>query len=290
MAQTVFVSGGSGKLGRRVVELLLERQFPGRIVVGSRTPETFTDLPDVEVRKADVDDPAALGAALDGIDRMLLISVTGEHRAERHSRAVAAAKAAGVKHIAYTSMPNPEPPSPIPFANDHFGTEEAIKATGIPYTILRMAWYAENLLGSLPNAISTGKWFSAAGEGRIAHPAREDCSRAAAGALIAESIESRIFTVTGPVAYTTREIAAIASGVFAKPVEVVDVDDAGLTEGLKQAGLPEPVAKMITAFDTNTRLGRMEPATEAVEQLWGAKSQGLHEFLEANKRAVEAGL
>jgi NAD(P)H dehydrogenase (quinone) len=153
-----------------------------------------------------------------------------------------------------------------------------------------MAWYAENLLGSLPSAISTGKWFSAAGEGRIAHPAREDCARAAAGALIADGNESRTFTVTGPVAYTTREIAAIASGIFARPIEVVDVDDAGLTEGLKQAGLPEPVAKMIAAFDTNTRLGRMEPATRAVEQLWGAKPQGLPEFLEANKRAVETAL
>jgi NAD(P)H dehydrogenase (quinone) len=131
---------------------------------------------------------------------------------------------------------------------------------------------------------------SAAGEGRIAHPAREDCARAAAGALIGDSNESRTFTVTGPVAYTTREIAAIASSIFAKPIEVVDVDDAGFTQGLRQAGLPEPVAKLITAFEINTRLGRVEPATNAVEQLWGAKPQGLREFLEANRRAVEAAL
>jgi NAD(P)H dehydrogenase (quinone) len=290
MAKSIFVSGASGKLGRRVVELLLEREYPGRIVAGSRTPETLADLRGVEVRKADIDDPPGLTAALEGVDRMLFISTGGDHRRERQVRAVAAIQAAGVEHIAYTSMPSPEPPSPIPFAGDHFGTEEAIKATGSSYTILRMAWYAENLLGSLPDAIKTSKWVSAAGEGRIAHPSREVCARAAAGALIADSDESRTFTVTGPIAYMTREIAAIASSIFARPIEVVDVDDAEFTQGLKQAGLPEPVAKLITAFETNTRLGRMEPATDAVEQLWGTKPQGLREFLEANRRAVEAGL
>jgi NAD(P)H dehydrogenase (quinone) len=268
MAQTVFVSGASGKLGRRVVELLVERDYPGRIIVGSRTPESLAGLPGVEARKADIDDPAGLTAALADVDRVLFISTIGDHRAERQARAVAAIQAAGVKHIIYTSMPSPEPDSPIPFAGDHYGTEEAIKASGIPYTILRMAWYAENLLDSLPNAIRTGKWFSAAGEGRIAHPSREDCARAAVGALVADSNESRLFTVTGPV-----EIAAIASDIFARPIEVVDVDDAALT-----------------AFDTNTRLGRMEPATRAVDQLWGTRPQGLREFLEANRQAVQAGL
>ena len=135
-----------------------------------------------------------------------------------------AAKAAGVKHIAYTSMTNPGPPSPIPFAGDHFGTEEAIKASGIPYTILRMAWYAENLLNSLPQRARTAANGSrAAGEGRIAHPSREDCAAGGSGRVDCRQREPHLH-VTGPVAFTTREIAAIASEVTGKPIEVVDLD------------------------------------------------------------------
>jgi NAD(P)H dehydrogenase (quinone) len=284
---TLFVSGASGKMGRRVVELLLERRYPGRIIAGSRTPETLVGFDGVEARKADYDDKDGYVAALAGVDRVLLISheFADEKRLGRHLNAVAAAKSAGVKHIVYTSMPNPEPPSPIPFAGDHFGAEQAIKETGIGYTLLRNVWYAENLLGSLPPVLQSGKWFSATGEGKIAHATREDEARAAAGALVLGG-PSRTLTVTGPEALTTRQIAAIASEVTGKPIEVIDVTDEQLVAGLLQAGLPAPIAHLIASFDKNTRLGRIDMVTDTVEQLWGTKPASVRAFLEANRSAL----
>jgi NAD(P)H dehydrogenase (quinone) len=284
---TLFVSGAGGKLGRRVVELLLERGYSGRIVAGSRHPEKLA-FPGVETRQADFNDVPGLTAALDGVDHMLLIStdVLGPGRAALHANAVAAAKAAGVRHIVYTSMLNPEPGSPITFAPEHHATEEAIRDSGIAYTVLRMSWYAENLLNALPPVLQSGKWYSAAGEGRLAHIAREDCARAAAGALIAGG-ESRTLDVTGEKALTAHEIAAVASAVTGKPLEVVDVGDEALAAGARQAGVPDAVIDTyIVPFEINTRAGRMEPATDAVEQLWGSKPQSVRAFLEANKAAL----
>lgn len=287
-APVFFISGASGKLGRRVVELLLERGHAGRIVAGTRTPEKLAGIAGIEARHSDYDDPKGLTAAASGADRVLLISheFADENRLGRHLNAVAAVKEAGVGHIVYTSMPNPEPPSPIPFAGDHYGTEQAIKATGISHTLLRNIWYMENLLGSLPQVLKSGKWFSAAGDGTIAHATREDEARAAAGALLGASETSRTLTVTGPTLLTTRQIAAIASEVTGKPIEVIDVSDETLVGGLQQAGLPEPTAKLIASFDINTRLGRAAIATDAVEQLWGTKPTGVREFLTANKAAL----
>jgi NAD(P)H dehydrogenase (quinone) len=282
---SLFVSGASGQLGRRVVELLKERSYAGEIVAGSRTPEKAV-FPGAETRHADFEDVPALTAALSGIDHMLLISATGDHRIVIHGNAVKAAKAAGVKHITYTSMINPGPESPIPFWRDHYETEQAIKGSGIDHTILRVVWYADNLLGSLPQNLATGKWFSAAGDGRIAHAPREDCARAAAGALLAGGA-SRTLDVTGPVALTTREIAAIATEVTGRPIEVVDLSEDQLAEGLKQAGVPEGVINgFILPFERNTRLGRIDRATDTVEQLWGSKPQTLKAFLTANKAAL----
>jgi NAD(P)H dehydrogenase (quinone) len=275
-------------VGRRVVELLLERGQARHIIAGTRTPEKLAGLTGVEARRSDFDDPRSLTTAAKGADRVLLISheFADEKRLGRHLNAVAAIKEAGVGHIVYTSMPAPEPPSPIPFAGDHYGTEQAIKATGIPYTLLRNIWYMENLLGSLPQVLASGRWFSAAGDGTIAHATREDEARAAAGALLARTNESRTLTVTGAELLTTRQIAAIATEVTGRPIEVIDVSDEALIAGLQQAGLPEPIARLIASFDTNTRLGRAAIVTDAVEGLWGTKPTSVREFLTANRAAL----
>src|ERR1700722_8416773 len=143
--RTLFVTGAGGHLGRRVVEILLEKGA-GKIVAGTRKPEKLADLAarGVEVRPADFDDPKGLEAALAGVDRVLIISTDAIDRPGRrlaqHRAAVAAATRAAVKHVVYTSMPNPET-SPVVFAPDHLGTEQALKASGISYTILRNCWY-----------------------------------------------------------------------------------------------------------------------------------------------------
>ncbi|MBZ9922631.1 NmrA family NAD(P)-binding protein, partial [Mesorhizobium sp. BR1-1-7] len=159
MTATLLVTGASGQLGRGVIQHLLDslKVPPQRIIATTRNPENLADLAarGATIRAADFDDTASLEAAFKGADRVLIIS-TGEldlksgRRLKQHENAVAAAKHAGVSHLLYTSMPNPEPVSPVLFANDHYGTEQAIKASGIPYTIFRNGWYQENLFMALP--------------------------------------------------------------------------------------------------------------------------------------------
>ena len=266
---TLFVSGANGKLGRRVIELLLERNYPGKIIAGSRTPEKL-GLAGVETRRADFTDKAGqVGARLAG-----------------HLTAIEAARIAGVKEIAYTSMLNPEPPSAITFAPEHHGTEEALRASGIGYTILRNNWYAENLLGSLPNALASGQWYSSARAGRTSYVSREDCARAAAGALLRPAT-NQTYSITGPEALSTVEVARLASDLTGKPLAVVDVSDEQLAAGAKAGGVPDFVVEhFLVAFDRNAREGKVEQVTDAVETLWGEKPLSLTTFLEANKPAL----
>jgi NAD(P)H dehydrogenase (quinone) len=295
MTETLLVTGASGQLGRAVIHHLLDtlKVSPARIIATTRNPENLADLAahGVVIRAADFDDTASLTTAFKGADRVLIIS-TGEidllhgKRLKQHQNAVTAAKQAGVSHLLYTSMPSPEPGSPVLFAGDHYGTEQAIKASGIPYTIFRNGWYQENLFMSLPHAIASGQWYTSAADGRVAHGARDDMAAAIAAGLASGTTESTTYTLTGPRAHTIAEIASLVTDITGKPIEVIQLSDEALTEGLKAAGVPEGFAPIIVSFDTNTRSGRINMVTDTIETLSGKKPQSLKQFLEANKAAL----
>lgn len=293
MSETLLVTGATGKLGRLVLDELLAsgKVLPANIIATSRDTEKLADYAakGVQTRTASFDDAASLDAAFAGADRILIISTDAldepGKRLRQHLAAVAAAQKAGAKHILYTSMPNPET-SVIPFAPDHLGTENAIKATGIAYTILRNGWYMENLFLALPHAVSEGKWYSASGEGKIAHIAREDIAKATAAALSSGSTESATYTLTGETKRTVDEIAAIVSKVTGKPLEVVHVTDEQLAGGLKAAGLPDFFIPVIVSFDTNTREGHIAMVTGDAATLSGKKLTTLDDFLKASKSVL----
>ena len=292
MTDTLTVTGASGQLGRLVLDALLASATiaPGQIVATTRDVSRLATYAEkgVTVRAADFDDAASLDAAFAGAGKVLIISTDalGEpgKRLAQHRAAVAAAKGAGAKHILYTSMPQPDD-SLVTFAPDHLGTEEAIKATGIPYTILRDGWYAENLFLSLPHALQTGSWYTSSGEGRIAHITRADTAAAIAGAVLKAGSESRTYTLTGTKSRTADEIAAIVSAMTGKPLDVVHVTDAQLAEGLKAAGLPDGFIPTLVSFDANTREGKIAGVTNDAETLSGRTPTSLEDFVTASKAA-----
>ena len=286
---TFLVSGAGGHLGRRVVELLLARGA-GRVIAGSRDPSKLADLAakGAETRKVDFDDPD-LATAFTGVDGLLIISTDALDRPGRrlaqHKAAIAAAVKGGVKHVVYTSMPNPEPGSPIPFAPDHLGSEQALAASGLTWTVLRNSWYAENLQYSLPQVLASGQWYTSAGAGGTSYVTREDCAQAAAAALVEAPARNNRYDITGPAALTIGEIAKIAGEVFGKSIAVVNVSDEQLAQGMTAAGVPAPVVPLFVSFDANARAGRIKIVTDDVAKLTGKAPQSLRDFLAANKAA-----
>lgn len=293
MSETILVTGAAGQLGQRVLHHLTEtyRVAPASIVAASRDPQKLAAFAakSIATRKVDFDDAVSLSAAFTGIDRLLLISTdelaTPGKRLVQHKAAVDAAVAAGVKHIAYTSMPAPDD-SLVSFAGDHAGTEQAIKASGLAYTILRDAWYHDNYLHSMPHNLQTGTWYSASGEGRIATISRDDCAKAIAAALASGKTESATYTLTGTKSLTDKEIAATAADVTGKSLAVVTVTDEQLLQGLQGAGLPDFFAKVLVTADANTRAGKFDIVTDDFKRLTGSEPQSLRDFFAANKAAL----
>lgn len=292
MSETIFVTGASGQLGQAVIKHLLDSQgvAPSRILAGTRSPDKLADLAakGVTVREVDFDDQSSMERAFAGAGTLLIISTDALDaegtRLRQHKAAVAAAVKAGVERIAYTSLPNAET-SAVSFAPDHLGTENAIKATGLPYLIFRNSWYQENLLMSLPQAVASGQWYTSAADGRTAFIARDDIAAAIAAALANPPTTSTTFTLTGSNSLANDEIAGLAARILGKNIEVIHLTDEQLAGGMKAAGVPEAFIPTFVSFDTATRTGGLATVTDSAEKLSGRKLQSVETFIRDNAAA-----
>jgi NAD(P)H dehydrogenase (quinone) len=263
-------------------------------VAATRTPEKLADLAQrgAEVRRADFEDPASLASAFAGVDRLLIISTDAlgdsGRRLKQHRAAVDAATRADVKHVVYTSMPHADKNTIIFFASDHKGTEDALAASPLTWTVLRNYWYTDYLSMGLGPAIAGGKLFAAAGDGGAAYITREDCARAAAAVLSANDTNKRVFELTGPTVVSFGELARIASEISGRPVEYVPIDGDTLKNSLIGHGVPEMFANLSVQAHLSMKQGLMGPATTAVRDLTGQSPTSVADFFKANSAALTA--
>lgn len=151
----IAITGATGQLGHYVIESLKKTVPVSQIVAIVRNPAKAQALAaqGITVRQADYGDEAALTSALQGVEKLLLISSSEVgQRAPQHRNVINAAKAAGVKFIAYTSLLHADT-SPLGLADEHIETEKMLADSGIVYTLLRNGWYSENYLASAPAVI-----------------------------------------------------------------------------------------------------------------------------------------
>lgn len=243
------ITGATGQLGRLVVENLKRKVAAENLVALVRTPEKASDL-GIETRAFDYGKPESLAGALQGIDHLLLISSNeiGKRR-QQHENVISAAKQAGVKWIVYTSLLHADRSS-LSLAAEHKATEDALKASGIAYTILRNGWYTENYTGSVPGAVKAGVFIGSAGEGKISSATREDYAEAAAIVLTSENQAGKIYELAGDNYFTLKDLAAEISRQTGKDIPYKNLTEAEHAEALKGFGLPEGVAKIFAGFDT----------------------------------------
>jgi NAD(P)H dehydrogenase (quinone) len=285
---SVVVTGASGHLGRLVAEELLERIPPSEIVLVTRHPEAIADLGDrgATVRRGDFDEPDSLVPAFAGGERMLLISTLAVgRRVPQHRAAIEAASAAGIRHLVYTSFPKPVADHPVgPIATEHGETEAILHESGLDWTVLRNATYAELQVPPGALAVAGGKLYTNAGDGRLASVSRRDCARAAAAALTTDGHEGKTYDVTGDEALSQTELADLLSEVSGRAVELIPVGDRTLSWGLTRNGAPKPVARAIVAFGKAVREGYYDVVDPAVTTtLTGAPPRSLRDVLIAHR-------
>lgn len=273
----IAITGATGQLGQHVIESLLKTVPASQIVAIVRNPSKATALSQqgITVRQADYSDEAALTAALQGIDKLLLISSSEVgQRAPQHRNVINAAKAAHVKFIAYTSLLHADT-SPLGLADEHIATEKMLVESGIAYALLRNGWYTENYLASAPAALEHGVFIGAAGEGKIASATRADYAAAAAHVISEEGHAGKTYELAGDAGWTLSQLAAELAKQSGKKVVYQNLSEADFAAALKNFGLPAGLADMLADSDVGASKGGLFDDSHTLSKLIGRPTTSL---------------
>ena len=255
----IVITGATGQLGRLVITLLLKKVPAASLVATVRNVEKAEEIAalGVQVRQADYNQPASWNAALQGADKVLLISSSEiGQRTQQHRAVIDAAKRAGVKLLAYTSVLHADT-SVLGLAGEHRETEAAIRASGLPFVLLRNGWYTENYAMGIPAALSLGAVYGCAGDGRISSAARADYAEAAAVVLTSDNPAGKVYELAGDTSYTLSEFAVEISRQSGKAISYVNLPEAEYKKALLGTGLPEFLAEQLANSDTGVSLGAL---------------------------------
>ncbi|MCA6942438.1 SDR family oxidoreductase [Pectobacterium polaris] len=279
----IAITGASGQLGRLVIAQLLEKVPASDIVALVRDVNKVADLSakGVQVKAADYNQPEALASALQGVDKVLLISSSEVgQRAVQHRNVIDAAVKAGVKLVAYTSLLHADK-SPLALAAEHQQTEALLKASGLPHVLLRNGWYTENYAASILAALEHGVFIGSAGEGKIASATREDFAAAAVAVLTQEGQAGKVYELAGDEPYTLTELAAEISKQSGKNIGYQNLSEAEFAGVLVSAGLPEGFAQIIADSDTGASKGGLFDDGKQLSRLIGRPTTPLSAVVKA---------
>jgi NAD(P)H dehydrogenase (quinone) len=291
----IFVSGANGQFAGAVINTILAAGRGDSLVVGTRNVDSAfaRELASrgVSVRHADFREPPLMQRALQGVTKALLIPTydSNDQRLQQNLNAIDAARAAGVRHVVYPSFLNATSERVEHSRLVHYPTERAIRASGLDFTILRHALYADILVGDLQETLATGVLRRAMGNARIAFVARADLGVSAAQVLMRDQPSGRVYSETMERTYSGAEIAALISEVFGKPVryEAVSSDDWPRFMTEKWGVAPE-VSKSTQGTMRAMEAGEFDIVSPDYREITGRPARSLREFLEAVREGATA--
>jgi NAD(P)H dehydrogenase (quinone) len=264
----ITVTAATGRYGRLVVGELLKRGVPAAgIVAAVRDPQKAGGLAKqgVQVREADYDRPETLVPALTGASKLLLIpSAVFGQRYPQMQHAVNAAAAAGVGRIAYVSFVNTGT-STLRLGEEHKQAETAIRASGLPFVLLRNGAYTEMYTETLGPALEHGAILGSAGDGKVSGATRADLAEAAAAVLAGDGHAGRVYELGGT-AFTMADLAAEVSRQTGKHIVYQDMPVDDYAKALTATGIRESFAGLLA--DTSLAIAHGDWYTDST--LWGS--------------------
>lgn len=269
----ILVFGATGKIGSEVVRQLSEASIKVRAFV--RDPAKMRALKGVEVVRGDLDNAASIAGGLRGVDTILLLTAPN---AKHELAVIDAAKKSATKKIVKISAMGADATSERRIARAHGETEEALKASGITWTILRPGMFAQNFLMFAGSVKESGKFFASVGDGKAATIDARDIAEVAVRALTLPEHDGKTYILTGNSLVSYSDAAKKISAATGKAVTYVDVPLEQTKKAMIDHGMPEWLATELVGFQAATAAGRTAGMSTDTQTILGRPPRTFDDF------------
>ena len=285
----ILVIGATGTIGREVVKGLKAKGEQVRAMIHDPAKATAVREPDVEYVTGDLAEPESVTAALQGIEKTFLLSPENSQMPELHAKFAASAKDAGVRHLVRLSILPANPDAPLLLVKWHGEADRSVMDSGVPYTILRPAYFMQNSFGGAATVASGGTLYSAMGEGKVSHIDTRDIADVAVAVLTSEGHEGQSYLLTGPEALSMAELVARLSTALGKTFEYVNLTPDEAKARIIAAGAPEWRAEAWVKLAGMMSMGIAAMVTPAVKDVLGREPRSIDQFAKDFATALKGG-
>jgi uncharacterized protein YbjT (DUF2867 family) len=277
---TILVTGATGNVGSQVVKQLAAHQVNVRAAVRFPSKAQLLKTDHVSLVEFDNDKVETIEKALQGVDKLFLLTPLVPSMVEVSNNLVEAAKKAGVRHIVKSSGMGAESEPGITLTRWHRAAEKAIEASGIAFTFVRPNGFMQNYANFFGQSIKTqNTFYMPMGEGKVSHIDARDIAAVASIALTENGHEGKAYEVTGSEAISNTEIAAIISQIVGRKINYIDVPETAASDEMKQSGMPEAIVEATMELYGIYKAGYASEVTATVEQVTGNKPIKFEQFV-----------
>jgi len=283
-----LLTGATGTAGSFIVNEFVRRQEPVRVLVRDRAKAaTLERVPTVEIVEGDMSRGDTLGPALDGVDRVLMISAPRMDMVETQTTFVDAAKATGVQHvIKFSGLAAAQPETAFIFGRMHREIEEYLEKSGLAWTHLRPTGFMQEYLREAPSVIHQGALFFALGDVRLNPVDLVDVAKVGFRLLRDGGHEGARLSVTGPEALTMAQVADRVSRATGRPVHYVPVSRNDRQQALLSHGIPAEYVEALDKQVEDRLQGGIESRVDlSTHRLFDVQPTTFLEFAERNAEA-----
>jgi uncharacterized protein YbjT (DUF2867 family) len=275
----ILVTGATGHVGSELVRLLAAAGTPARALVHSPDKAAPIQRLGLETAVGDFEQPDTLDAAMAGCDRLFLLSPPTPRQPQQEQQVIDAAKRAGVAHVVKQSVPwADDPDAGLVFCRWHGQVEQHLEGSGLSYTLLRPSNFMQNFLMSAQPVADQGVLYGMTGEGRVAFIDTRDIAAVAAELLTSPGHQGTSYTLTGPEALTSAEVAERLSAATGHQVRYVDLPPEAFGQALAGAGLPGWLVDGLIEGNTMMAAGHAATVTDEVAKVAGRPPRTFEQF------------
>ncbi len=274
----ILIIGGTGNIGSEVVRRLNEKGADFKVLARDATKAAASIGADVEIVEGDLSIPETVSAAIEGVEKLFLITPLHLEQVSMKSTAIQAAKNAGVKHIVMSTGMGAGLDAGVEIGRWHGTSQEEVKATGISYTFLQPGFFMQNMLMFADSIRGNGEFYLPLGDSKVCLVDARDIAAVGVAALTEDGHENQEYPITGGEALSMIEAADILSDVVGKEIKYVDVPLEAAKEGMVAVGMPAKLADLMNELYALGPLGHLAGVTDTVITKTGKTPRSFRQF------------